>query len=358
MSWLFDNNHAISPLTEYWDFNSLPYERVDLWNECLDVYGRYDITEKLGAESGQVLCVSLDVFIKLLNWPQSNYSVRNFLQKNTIVAYSEIDAFVHCDFNSDLLNALDKSLTRPCVHILIDARPSDHHWSKNLKNISFLPIEKNWCIQMPRILGSHTHKYSNAKDFLLTTIKKRSRPHRQILWNQLKKHNGLLDRGIVHFNVPGADRIGLQPHQHDWNDGYPSMDLYRNCWLEVVPETLYKSAYFITEKTIKPIATKTPFLILSSQGYLKFIKDQGFLTFDSLIDESYDQCHRVEDRAKNLVLQLQDIVQNGAREFYEAAYPILEYNQNHLMQLVGAKTFYFDQVMADLIETVDQKSQN
>jgi hypothetical protein len=241
---------------------------------------------------------------------------------------------------------------------LVDAQPSDHHWSKNLKNISVIPLDKNWFLQMPRLSTSRTDKYPHAKDFLLTAIKKRGRPHRQVLWRQIKSHADLLDHGIVNFNVLGSKRIGLQSHQHNWSDGHPSMDLYRNCWLEIVPETLYKSGYFITEKTIKPLATKTPFLTLSTCGYLQYLKSQGFLTFDSLIDESYDQCHRVEDRAQKLVMQLRDIVQNGAREFYQASRSILDHNQKQLMQLAGGKTFYFDQAIADLIEAVDQKPKN
>jgi hypothetical protein len=55
---------------------------------------------------------------------------------------------------------------------------------------------------------------------------------------------------------------------------------------EVVPGPT--SNVFITEKTYKPIAFRHPFVIMGQPGSLKFLKSQGFETFENLFDENYD----------------------------------------------------------------------
>jgi hypothetical protein len=49
-----------------------------------------------------------------------------------------------------------------------------------------------------------------------------------------------------------------------------------------------KSVFF-TEKTAKPIIARRLFVMFAGQGYLARLQQLGFRTFDSIIDESYDQ---------------------------------------------------------------------
>jgi hypothetical protein len=142
---------------------------------------------------------------------------------------------------------------------------------------------------------------------------------------------------------------------HTWGDGHASMDLYRDSLVEMVPESWYKHGYFVTEKTTKPMATKTPFLILSTCFYLEYLKSLGFKTFHSLIDESYDQQYRVQDRVRLAVQSLEDIVRNGARSFYDAAQPILEHNHSRLCEIQGLWQYELDIMLQREFELVDQK---
>ena len=120
------------------------------------------------------------------------------------------------------------------------------------------------------------------------------------------------------------------------------MDLYRNNYVELVPETLYKHGYFFTEKTMKPIATKTPFLVVSNCHYLKFLKQHGFKTFDNLIDESYDSFPRIEDRIRSLVQTMHDISKNGVGDFYQQAQHTLAHNHQQLLEISGGWRYYRD----------------
>ena len=168
------------------------------------------------------------------------------------------------------------------------------------------------------------------------TIKKSSRPHRHLLWKELAARDGILERGHVSYRRYRQGWSGDTSHQHQWQDGHPSMDLYLHSNVELVPETLYKNWYFFTEKTCKPISTCTPFLMISTRGYLGYLRDLGFRTFDHIIDESYDQQHRIQDRVRMAVDQLQEIITRGSRWFYLESRPVLEHNRKRLAELDGS----------------------
>jgi len=48
------------------------------------------------------------------------------------------------------------------------------------------------------------------------------------------------------------------------------------------------AAVFLTEKIYKPIGFQHPFMVLGKTGILTYLKSQGFVTYDNLFDESYD----------------------------------------------------------------------
>lgn len=59
--------------------------------------------------------------------------------------------------------------------------------------------------------------------------------------------------------------------------------------IELAPESDPGNHYFeITEKTIKPISARMPFVSIACHKYLYRLKKIGFKTFDPYIDESYD----------------------------------------------------------------------
>lgn len=45
---------------------------------------------------------------------------------------------------------------------------------------------------------------------------------------------------------------------------------------------------FLTEKTYKPIAGLQPFVVIGGAGILKYLRSQGFETYNNIFDESYD----------------------------------------------------------------------
>lgn len=83
-------------------------------------------------------------------------------------------------------------------------------------------------------------------------------------------------------SVPGAKR---------WNTRYDNPRWYDETGFSLVLESItdWNSAVpFVTEKTFKPIRHQHPFMIVGAPGLLSFLRSQGFETFDSMWDETYD----------------------------------------------------------------------
>ena len=341
MTWNFvaQRTQAVSTLTEYFDFNCIPYTTTELWNSG------YAFPPELASSSDTILVVTFKTFNDLASIESINTSMLAFLnQGNKIWLWTLTDAFLGLwNMGEKLVGEIDKSIPPGAITAFIDGRPSDRLWTSKLKNINIKPLTHSKFIAMLRIQNANLKKENPTKDFLLTSIKKKNRPHRQFLWKELTSRPGLLDKGHVSYHIRDSGGwIGWTGHQHGWQDGYPSMNLYNDSWIELFPETLGKDGYYITEKTVKPMVTKTPFLAFSTCYYLEYLKSLGFKTFSSLIDESYDKQYRVEDRAKLIIDQLEFIIQNGTEEFYNACSPILEHNFLRMAELTGLYEHNFD----------------
>ena len=86
-------------------------------------------------------------------------------------------------------------------------------------------------------------------------------------------------------------------------EGRPNIDnrvyaeFYKKIGVDLVVETAMHYPYnFITEKTFRPIANGRPFIIIGPFRTLFFLKSLGFLTFSSIIDESYDDIECPNER--------------------------------------------------------------
>lgn len=183
-----------------------------------------------------------------------------------------------------------------------------------------------------------------TNNYLLTTIVKENSPHRMILFNELQKQNLIAHQiGKIHFDYAkdnAKDRpnfkeywVGNTAGPHNWVDGIISWDLYNRASFEIVPETCFQYFSFVTEKTLKPIVARIPFLILSNVDFYKDLKRIGFKSFDSLIDESFAYEPVIELRTQKLVATAKSIIDQGSLDFFNAAQDICNYNFDHLMFL-------------------------
>ena len=75
------------------------------------------------------------------------------------------------------------------------------------------------------------------------------------------------------------------------------VDIYNQTHYTWVAESQFDNGWsFFTEKIVKPILGKRLFVVTSGQHYLRNLRSLGFRTFESIIDETYDQLDYWEDR--------------------------------------------------------------
>jgi hypothetical protein len=117
-----------------------------------------------------------------------------------------------------------------------------------------------------------------------------------------------------------------------------------SCWLSLFDECADSLLYLITEtvssgkrwhlteKSFKPICLRMPFIMVSTQGSLEYLRMYGFRTFGDLWDEGYDweldDVRRI-DRIGKLLTDLHSLSDKERQSLFKSCIPIIEHNYNH-----------------------------
>jgi len=117
---------------------------------------------------------------------------------------------------------------------------------------------------------------------------------------------------------------------------YNIISQYPGIFLDLVSETYISGlTFFPTEKTLRPIIAKTPFIIMGPSGYLSNLQRIGFRTFNHWWDESYDEYSnytrilKIKELLDKIFTWDQDKMHQALNEMLD----ILEYNRQHLQKL-------------------------
>ena len=105
------------------------------------------------------------------------------------------------------------------------------------------------------------------------------------------------------------------------------MDLYQNILIDIISEpNILGSAFFPTEKTVRAILMKKPFIIMGPVRSNAYLKQMGFQTFNRFWDENYDGYS-----GKNRYLEILQLIDNlsiraDLEQIYQDMQSILEHN--------------------------------
>ena len=110
-----------------------------------------------------------------------------------------------------------------------------------------------------------------------------------------------------------------------------NLDLYLNSYCHLIIETFFDAdgsgGAFITEKTTKAIKYGQPFVMIGAPGSLRSLREQGYRTFDNVIDNSYDDIVNNTDRWLAIRRVIQDIQRQDMHEWFKKCLPDIHYNQ-------------------------------
>lgn len=131
--------------------------------------------------------------------------------------------------------------------------------------------------------------------------------------------------GIIDAKPVSQDEVN-QPLQY-----------YNDFFIDVVAETYtVGNTFFLTEKTMRPISTLTPFITYGPQGFLSNLKNRyGFKTFDNWWDESYDN-YQAYERIKRMyrVFDYLDSLSDSQKiDIYKDMQDVLQYNYDLIIRI-------------------------
>jgi hypothetical protein len=117
----------------------------------------------------------------------------------------------------------------------------------------------------------------------------------------------------------------------DWGDEL-SIYEYQSCISLVCETAVSIGSIAITEKTLKPILLKKPFLVVAEPYFLKYLRYIGFKTFNSIFDESYDNILCPVTRCEKVYKQLEDFCKLSLNDAIDATTKmkyITDYNYDY-----------------------------
>jgi hypothetical protein len=121
--------------------------------------------------------------------------------------------------------------------------------------------------------------------------------------------------------------------------------------ISIVLETIFEnSRIHLTEKTLRPLACRHPFILAAGPGSLGLLRKYGFKTFAPWIDESYDEIADPNQRLDAIVREMKRITMLSNSELQKtltACRSIASDNQTHFF----SRDFY-DIVIEELKENV------
>jgi hypothetical protein len=98
-----------------------------------------------------------------------------------------------------------------------------------------------------------------------------------------------------------------------------------------------------TEKEVKPIVAKHPFIIHNLPGVLKNLKSMGFLTFEPWFDESYDNEVNDWERMNKIVKEvkrLSELSNDTWDRMLDEMEPVLEHNYNRMVNYTSEHCYF------------------
>jgi len=136
--------------------------------------------------------------------------------------------------------------------------------------------------------------------------------------------------------------------EHNTNSGFEfshPTQLCRNSYFSILVESIWpegnnilSNGVFPSEKTWKPIWGMQPFIVVSSPGFLNWLRGLGFETFPEFFDESYDEIRDGNIRFESILNEIKNICSlsyDELNEKYYRAWPKLKYNRDKLIEMTN-----------------------
>ena len=123
--------------------------------------------------------------------------------------------------------------------------------------------------------------------------------------------------------------------QLQWGEIYLEPAPYIDTYFSLITETVCAESTlsFRTEKMAKPLAMGHPFIVASTPGFYRDLRNLGFHTFDHVINENFDSIDNAQQRMDRVIDIVNDLCKQDLYCFLSACRDTCKYNQQHLAEL-------------------------
>lgn len=118
-------------------------------------------------------------------------------------------------------------------------------------------------------------------------------------------------------------------------DGYVAQTqrIYQHFFVDIAAETFTSGqCFFVTEKTVRPMLLKKPFIIMGSKDHLAYLKQLGFRTFADFWNEDYDG-YSGQQRYERILALIDQLASKSLDEL-EQMYWDMQYTLDHNYNLL------------------------
>lgn len=133
---------------------------------------------------------------------------------------------------------------------------------------------------------------------------------------------------VESFNFGGESYV---PTGHNLDYQSPWFRWYEDIMIEVVSEpNILGNTFYPTEKLVRCMLMKKPFIAMTSKNYLDYLHQMGFYTFNEFWDEHYDGFEAV-DRYSKIITLIDSLAKLSLPELEKLYYAMtfqLEHNYN------------------------------
>lgn len=141
------------------------------------------------------------------------------------------------------------------------------------------------------------------------------------------------DGGSISWDINAESTYKMLTMAEQWN----TIIAINKSFCTLVTETRYSTSLInFSEKTIKPMLVKRPFILLAPPNTLKFLHQLGFKTFNKWWDESYDSITDHNERLEQVYKIIEELVEKPAEELQQVLIEmqdVLTHNFEHLKSL-------------------------
>ena len=120
--------------------------------------------------------------------------------------------------------------------------------------------------------------------------------------------------------------VPLEYSRHpDINDeiGTSYLNFLNKASFNIVSETVFNFPFpYFSEKTIQSLLSKRPFIMIGPRGNLQYLRNRGFKTFHSIINESYDDIQDPNKRLEAIMQLVLDLNKKSQQELNDMVYVI------------------------------------